>query len=117
MTPMQVSEDRFPTFAEFWPFYVSQHLDPVCRGLHFAGTGLALLCVALGLMASPRWLLLAPLVGYSFSWIGRFLFERNRPAAFGNPLLSLVADLRMFGLILGGRMGPHLERARRDVSL
>ena len=110
-------EDRFPTFEDFWPYYVAQHLHPVCRGLHFAGTGLAMGCVALALLSSPRWLLLAPVLGYGFSWIGHFVFERNRPAAFGNPLLSLIGDLRMFGLILTGRMGPHLEQARRGVPL
>ena len=38
-----------PTFREFWPAYVSQHLNATCRRMHFAGTGLAIAC----LLASP----------------------------------------------------------------
>lgn len=111
---MRLRDDRLSTFEEFWPCYVARHLDPVCRGLHVLGTGLALGCVALGTLRSPGWLLLSPVLGYGLAWIGHFLFERNRPAAFGNPVLSLFADLRLFGLTLAGRMGPHLERARRE---
>ncbi|MCS6912025.1 MAG: DUF962 domain-containing protein [Myxococcales bacterium] len=110
---MRLPFDRSPRFAAFWPFYVAQHLDPTCRALHCAGTGLALLLIGCGLLGSRRWLLLAPVAGYGLSWAGHVLFERNRPAAFRHPLLSLAADLRMFVLTLSGRMGPHLDRARQ----
>jgi len=32
------------SFAEFYPFYLSEHSDRTCRRLHFAGSTLALLC-------------------------------------------------------------------------
>ena len=31
---------RFATFAEFYPFYLSEHRNRTCRRLHFAGTSL-----------------------------------------------------------------------------
>ena len=31
---------EFKSFKEFYPFYLSEHADPVCRGLHFIGTAL-----------------------------------------------------------------------------
>ncbi len=39
-----------------------------------------------------KFISIAPLFGYSFSWTGHFLFEKNKPAAFTNPLLALKSD-------------------------
>jgi hypothetical protein len=35
---MSAKARRFPRFADFYPFYLSQHSDRTCRRLHFAGT-------------------------------------------------------------------------------
>jgi hypothetical protein len=42
------SPPRFARFADFYPFYLSQHSDPVCLRLHFAGTTLGLLDIPTG---------------------------------------------------------------------
>src|SRR6188474_3936235 len=48
----------YDSFAEFYPFYLSEHADRTCRRLHFAGSALALLClVALIVTRNPWWLL------------------------------------------------------------
>ena len=107
---------RKPTsFDEFWPYYVSQHLDPINRWLHFAGTSMALGCVAVSPLAPPM-LLAAPVVGYGLAWIGHFGFEKNRPATFGNPLHSLRGDLKMWSLMLRGKMRPEIDAARRYAA-
>ncbi|HEY1075832.1 MAG TPA: DUF962 domain-containing protein [Fontimonas sp.] len=95
----------FSSFAEFYPFYLSQHSDRNCRRLHFVGTAgvIAALTVAAAAL-KPLLVLLAPLVGYGCAWIGHFGFERNKPAAFGHPLWSLRADFVMFWQILSGRI-------------
>ncbi|HET9315448.1 MAG TPA: DUF962 domain-containing protein [Vicinamibacteria bacterium] len=103
---------KLTSYEEFWPYYVSEHSLPSTRVLHFVGTSLVLACVVLGVLISPWWLLAAPLAGYGFAWVGHFFFEHNRPATFTYPLWSLRGDFRMFRLILLGRMGPELERAR-----
>ena len=101
------------SFQEFWPYYVSQHRNPMCRRMHFAGTGLAIAC----LLASPAFppaLMAAPVVGYGLAWIGHFAFERNRPASWQslNALIwSFRGDLRMFRCMLLGRMTGELARA------
>ena len=103
---------RLTRYEEFWPYYVSEHMDPVTRRLHVLGTTLLLVVLAAALLVDPLWVFTAPLFGYGFAWVGHFFFERNRPATFTYPLWSLRADFRMFRLTLLGRMEPELQRAR-----
>ena len=90
---------QFDSFEQFWPYYLSQHADPTCRKLHVTGTAIAIGMIAASPLFPPL-VLAAPIVGYGFSWIGHFWFERNRPAAFRNPLWSLRGDLRMLRLAI-----------------
>jgi hypothetical protein len=69
------------------------------------------------LRRKPRWLLLAPLAGYFFAWIGHFLVEKNRPATFKYPLESLRGDFKMFGLMATGRMNEELQRVLLDAEM
>ena len=108
----------FNSFDEFWAFYLRAHANPKTRALHIAGTTLsiALLAAALAALGSDRgsalpWLIGVALAGYGPAWIGHFVFEGNRPATFGNPLWSLVADLRMSWLWATGALKPELARA------
>ena len=102
---------RIQSFREFWPYYVGEHRSPACRGLHYVGTSLMLTVVTLALTSGdPRWFILAPVVGYGPAWIGHFGIERNRPATFKYPLWSLLADLKMYGLALRGRMAAEVTR-------
>ena len=101
---------KYRTLEEFYPFYLSEHQDPACRGLHFIGTGTALVLLGLFLVTAKWQLLVAALVaGYGFAWVGHFFFERNRPATFSYPWLSLVSDFRMFFEILTRKRGIRPE--------
>ena len=76
-----------------------------CRRLHFVGTTLVLIVVAAALVARTPWLLLlAPVAGYGFAWVGHFVFEKNRHATFSHPFYSLAADFVLFRDILTGRI-------------
>ena len=88
---------RYQTFAEFYPFYLSQHSNVTCRRLHYVGSALVLLTVAFALITG-RWrvLWLVPVFGYGFAWVGHFFFEHNRPATFRHPWYSLIGDFRLF---------------------
>ena len=96
---------HFQSFAEFYPFYLSEHGDPRTRRIHFVGSFLVLVCLVAAMMTGDGWWLAAmPLCGYGFAWIGHFAFEKNRPATFRHPLYSLMGDWVMFWQILTGRM-------------
>jgi hypothetical protein len=95
----------FTSFAEFYPFYLGEHSDPTCRRLHVIGTSLALGCIATAAVTgNPAFLLAAPVVGYGFAWVGHFGFEGNRPAAFKNPIYSLMGDMVMLRDVVTGRI-------------
>ena len=111
---------RISTLEEFWPFYVSQHLNPINRRLHVYGTtlGLVLGIVAL-IWRAPSVAVSAVVVAYTFAWIGHFFYEKNRPATFTYPLLSFRADFRMYRLTLRGEMGAEillLTKELKDLS-
>lgn len=96
---------RFASFREFYPFYLSEHRNPTCRKLHFAGSTLVLVLVAAALATRNAWLLLAvPVAGYGFAWVGHFAFEKNRPATFTYPAWSLAGDWVMYWQLLTGKI-------------
>lgn len=99
-------KEDYKSLDEFYPFYLSQHSNRICRRLHFVGTLLAFLQLIRTILFAfnlPN-LLLVLVIGYGFSWIGHFAFEKNKPATFKYPWLSLQGDMRLFKEIAtGGR--------------
>jgi hypothetical protein len=95
----------FSSFADFYPFYLSEHSNRASRRLHFAGTTLALAFLVQAIESLNAWWLLAALVaGYGFAWAGHFFFEKNRPATFRHPWYSLAGDWVMWKDIIVGRI-------------
>lgn len=87
----------FNSFREFYPYYLKEHSDGRCRALHHAGSTLVLLVLATAIWQVNYWLLLLlPVIGYGFAWLGHFVFEKNRPATFKHPLYSLAGDWVMY---------------------
>ena len=95
----------FHSFAQFDPFYLTEHSNRTCRRLHFAGSTLALVCLAFLVGTGQlQYLLYGLLCGYGFAWVGHFLFEKNRPASFKRPLYSFMGDWVMYKDIWTGKM-------------
>ena len=87
----------FQSFAAFYPFYLSEHSNLTCRRLHFVGSSLCLVCLAMVFATGkPQYLLLGLLCGYAFAWVGHFGFEKNKPASFKRPLYSFMGDWVMY---------------------
>lgn len=97
--------EKYTSLKTFYPFYLSQHQNRVCRRLHFVGSLLSILCLFYALIISaPYFVLIALVIGYLFAWIGHFVFEKNTPATFQYPLYSFMCDWLMFRDILFRRI-------------
>ena len=95
----------FASFREFYPYYLGEHSNVICRRLHFVGSSLAVLLVMAAIITGRNWLFGAAVVSaYGLAWIGHFVFEHNRPATFKHPLYSLIGDFAMARDILVGRI-------------
>lgn len=109
-----MAEARYKSFAEFWPFYVHEHSQPGTRVLHLMGTLIGL-SVMVYFIATGRWYLfpLGLIPGYAFAWFAHFVIEKNKPATFKYPLWSFMGDYKMIALMITGKIGRELEKARR----
>ena len=95
----------FSSFQDFYPYYLSQHQNLICRRLHFLGTGLVFFGLGWILwLKAYIYLILLPLPGYMLAWIGHFFFEKNKPATFSFFFYSLLGDFVMFKDILLGKI-------------
>lgn len=100
-----MADTAFRSFAEFYPYYLQEHSDRICRRLHFIGTSLVIGIAASALLTGhAAWLWALPVAGYGFAWLGHFRYEKNRPATFKHPLYSLAADFVMYKDICLGRL-------------
>lgn len=96
---------RYASFAEFYPYYLTQHADRRCRRAHFIGTSSAIAATVQYLDSlNPWWLLVAAVTGYGGAWIGHLFFEKNRPATLDQPLYSFRADWVMYWQMLTGKL-------------
>jgi len=104
----------FRSFSEFYPYYLSEHKDPVCRRLHYIGSTLVLAILAALVVTGLWgywWLML--LAGYGFAWLGHFKFEHNKPATFKYPFYSLAADWVMYKDFLTGQLQQKLQNLQK----
>jgi hypothetical protein len=107
----------YGSFEEFWPDYVRAHTNKTNRQLHFIGLTLGAACAGSAvLFRKPLLLLAAPVLGYGLSWVGHFVFEKNTPASFANPIYSFQGDLRMWSKMARGTMDAEVERFTREVG-
>ena len=84
-------------FNEYYEMYLSLHQNLWCRRLHVLGQ-ITTIAYLLFVVSQQAWimLLLAPFIVYPFAWSGHYFFEKNKPAAFKNPLYAKMADAVMF---------------------
>mgnify|MGYP001188038603 FL=1 len=93
------------TFSEYYKYYLTLHQNKTCRRLHALGQ-LTTLATLAYILYSQNWLLLLilPFVVYPFAWSGHYFFEKNKPAAFSNPLWAKACDWVMLKDMLTGKI-------------
>ncbi|MFQ3198733.1 MAG: hypothetical protein ACJAUL_001806 [Paraglaciecola sp.] len=96
---------KFTCFADFYPYYLSEHENLTCRRLHFVGSTLIIVTLFYTLFSGQwAWLWLVPFLGYGFAWVGHYFFEHNKPATFQYPLYSFLGDWVMYRDIILGKL-------------
>ena len=80
-------------FKEYYKYYLTLHQNRWNRRLHVIGQLLTVYYLWLCLTTLPIYaILLTPFIIYPFAWTGHFVFEKNKPAAFTNPLYAKISD-------------------------
>jgi len=93
------------TFAAFYPEYLQAHIDPRTRLIHTAGL-LSGLAVGLTGIATrkPKRVLAGLALGYLPAFVSHWIFEKNQPKTFEQPVLSFAADFVMVYQVLTGTL-------------
>ena len=99
------------TFKEYYQMYLTLHQNKWNRRLHVLGQlftiGYFILCVYLTFWKSLFFLPLfiaLPFVVYPVAWSGHLFIEKNKPAAFKNPLWAKASDWVMLKDIIIGKI-------------
>ncbi|MFC4953482.1 DUF962 domain-containing protein [Acinetobacter puyangensis] len=110
-TALPVAIDRprltmpIKNYQDFYGFYLTEHHDLKCRRLHFLGSSLGLLALITAVVKKQkRYVGYGLLAGYACAWVGHFVFEKNKPASFKQPLYSFISDWRMYYHIVTGQI-------------
>ena len=92
-------------FSEYYTHYLMLHKNKWCRRFHILGQ-IATIAFVFGCIEMSIWgaLLLTPFIVYPFAWTGHYIFEKNEPAAFKNPLWAKACDWIMLKDIIIGKI-------------
>ena len=96
--------ERYKSFEDFYPYYISEHDHKYTKLMHFIGTSISIyFLIKFILSFNFLFILYALLSGYGFAWVGHFYIEKNKPATFKYPFYSLIGDYKMYLETLQGK--------------
>tara|TARA_B100001146_G_C15875582_1_gene303783 strand:- start:206 stop:514 length:309 start_codon:yes stop_codon:yes gene_type:complete len=88
-----MSDTKFTSFKEFYPYYLSEHKLPITKLLHIIGSLCSLgFLISMIISKKYQYIPFVFIIGYGFAWISHFAFEKNKPATFKYPLYSFIGD-------------------------
>lgn len=92
-------------YSEFYRFYLTEHRSMISRRLHAAGSSLGIYFFSKAIrQRKAKYVAYGLLSGYACAWVGHFVFEKNKPASFKQPLYSFISDWRMLSDIVRGNL-------------
>jgi len=92
-------------YQEFYHFYLTEHRNILSRRLHVTGSSVGLYFLSKAIRKrQPRYIAYGLFSCYACAWIGHFVFEKNKPASFKQPLYSFISDWKMFSDVVRGRL-------------
>lgn len=105
----QPSDQQFEmpirNYSDFYRFYLTEHRNIMSRRLHVAGSSIGLYFFTKAIrQRKAKYFAYGLVSGYACAWVGHFVFEKNKPASFKQPLYSFISDWRMFSDVLCGNL-------------
>lgn len=92
-------------YSEFYRFYLTEHRHITSRRLHAVGSSVGLYFFSKAIRQRKlKYVAYGLVSGYACAWVGHFVFEKNKPASFKQPLYSFISDWRMLSDILRGNL-------------
>lgn len=92
-------------YSEFYRFYLTEHRSMMSRRLHAAGSSIGIYFFSKAIrQRKAKYVVYGLLSGYACAWVGHFVFEKNKPASFKQPLYSFISDWRMLSDIVRGNL-------------
>ena len=92
-------------YSEFYRFYLTEHRSIMSRRLHATGSSVAIYFFTKAIrQRKPKYFVYGLVSGYACAWVGHFVFEKNKPASFKQPLYSFISDWKMLSDILRGNL-------------
>lgn len=103
------SPDQFDlpiqNYEAFYRFYLTEHRNITSRRLHAFGSSIGLYCFSQAVRKRQlKYVAYGLLSGYACAWVGHFIFEKNKPASFKQPIYSFISDWRMLSDIVRGNL-------------
>ena len=82
--------ERYKTFKEFYPYYLSEHDNKYTKLMHFIGTSIGIFFLTMFFLSfNFLYLLFAIISGYAFAWVGHFFVEKTNPPLLSIPFIAL----------------------------
>ena len=92
-------------YSEFYRFYLTEHRSIMSRRLHATGSSVGIYFFTKAIrQRKPKYFVYGLVSGYACAWVGHFVFEKNKPASFKQPLYSFISDWKMLSDILRGNL-------------
>lgn len=92
-------------YSEFYRFYLTEHRNITSRRLHAVGSSVGIYFFSKAIrQRKAKYVVYGLVSGYACAWVGHFMFEKNKPASFKQPLYSFISDWRMLSDIVRGNL-------------
>lgn len=97
-------------FEEYYQYYLTLHQKKETKIFHIIGNIATLLYILMIIFLSFKNLiflsgmLIAPFIVYPFAWYSHLKIEKNKPAAWSNPIWAKMCDWRMIYEVITGKI-------------
>jgi len=98
------------SFNEYYEHYLTLHQKRATKIFHIIGNlaTIAYMVVAISLSIVNIFylpmILLSPFIVYPFAWYSHLFIEKNKPAAWSNPIWAKMCDWRMIYEVFTGKI-------------